>query len=163
MPVQKLKEFLDTQKVKYVAISHSAAFTAQEIAASAHVSGHELAKTVMVKLDGELAMAVLPASYKVDLNALQGAANAKQVELAGEQEFRSRFSECELGAMPPFGNLYDMRVYVDQSLTKDDVIAFNAGSHTELIKLSYKDFERLVKPRVLKFATLQVGAAGSGR
>jgi len=163
MPIKNLKEFLDNQKVKYVAISHSAAFTAQEIAASAHVSGHELAKTVMVRLDGDLAMAVLPASYKVDLNALREAASAKQVELAGEQEFRSQFPECELGAMPPFGNLYDMPVYVDQNLTKDDAIAFNAGSHTELIKLSYKDFERLVKPTVLKFAILQVGAAGSSR
>ena len=163
MPVKNLKEFLDNQKVKYVAISHSAAFTAQEIAASAHVSGHELAKTVMVRLDGDLAMAVLPASYKVELNALREAASAKQVELAGEQEFRSQFPECELGAMPPFGNLYDIPVYVDQNLTKDDAIAFNAGSHTELIKLSYKDFERLVKPTVLKFAILQVGAAGSSR
>jgi|SRR5437870_5571498 len=163
MPVKNLKEFLDNQKVKYVAISHSAAFTAQEIAASAHVSGHELAKTVMVRLDGDVAMAVLPASYKVELNALREAASAKQVELAGEQEFRSQFPECELGAMPPFGNLYDIPVYVDQNLTKDDAIAFNAGSHTELIKLSYKDFERLVKPTVLKFAILQVGAAGSSR
>jgi Ala-tRNA(Pro) deacylase len=162
MPVQKLKEFLDNQKVKYLAISHSAAYTAQEIAASAHVSGYELAKTVIVRLDGKLAMAILPASYKVDLNALKEAARAQQVELAGEQEFRSQFPECELGAMPPFGNLYDMPVYVDQSLTKDDVIAFNAGSHMELIKVSYQDFERLARPTVLKFAARQVGAA-SGR
>lgn len=163
MPAIKLKEFLDSQNVKYVTISHSAAYTAQEIAASAHIPGQELAKTVMIRLDGKLAMAVLPASYKVDLNALKEATGANQVELAGEQEFRSQFLECELGAMPPFGNLYDMQVYVDQSLTKDDTIAFNAGSHTELLKLSYKDFESLVRPKVLKFAALQAGSATSGR
>ena len=163
MPATKLKEFLDSQNVKYVNISHSAAYTAQEIAASAHIPGQELAKTVMVRLDGKLAMAVLPASYKVDLNALKQATRTNQVELAGEQEFRSQFPECELGAMPPFGNLYDLQVYVDQSLTKDDTIAFNAGSHTELIKLSYRDFESLVKPKVLKFAALHVGTASSGR
>jgi len=163
MPATKLKEFLDSQNVKYVTISHSAAYTAQEIAASAHIPGQELAKTVMVRLDGKLAMAVLPASYKVDLNALKQATRTNQVELAGEQEFRSQFPECELGAMPPFGNLYDLQVYVDQSLTKDDTIAFNAGSHTELIKLSYKDFESLVRPKILKFAALQAGSATSGR
>jgi len=163
MPATKLKVFLDSQNVKYVNISHSAAYTAQEIAASAHIPGQELAKTVMVRLDGNLAMAVLPASYKVDLNALKQATRMNQVELAGEQEFRSQFPECELGAMPPFGNLYDLQVYVDQSLTKDDTIAFNAGSHTELIKLSYKDFESLVRPKILKFAALQAGSATSGR
>ncbi len=163
MPATKLKEFRDSQNVKYVNISHSAAYTAQEIAASAHIPGQELAKTVMVRLDGKLAMAVLPASYKVDLNALKQATRTNQVELAGEQEFRSQFPECELGAMPPFGNLYDLQVYVDQSLTKDDTIAFNAGSHTELIKLSYKDFESLVRPKILKFAALQAGSATSGR
>ena len=163
MPATKLKEFLDSQNVKYVTINHSAAYTAQEIAASAHIPGQELAKTVMVRLDGKLAMAVLPASYKVDLNALKESTGAHQVELAGEQEFRSQFPECELGAMPPFGNLYDLQVYVDQSLTKDDTIAFNAGSHTELIKLSYKDFESLVRPKILKFAALQAGSATSGR
>ena len=163
MPATKLKEFLDSQNVKYVNISHSAAYTAQEIAASAHIPGQELAKTVMVRLDGKLAMAVLPASYKVDLNALKESTRAHHIELAGEREFRSQFPECELGAMPPFGNLYDLQVYVDQSLTKDDTIAFNAGSHTELIKLSYKDFESLVRPKILKFAALQAGSATSGR
>ena len=159
MPVQKLKDFLDSQKVKYVVISHSTAYTAQEIAASAHIPGQQLAKTVVVRLDGQLAMSVLPASYKVDLAALKETTGAQQVELAGEPEFRSQFPECELGAMPPFGNLYDMPVYVDESLTRDEMIAFNAGSHTELIKLSCKDFKALVKPKVLKFATLQAGAA----
>jgi Ala-tRNA(Pro) deacylase len=105
-----------------------------------------------VKLDGELAMAVLPAAYRVDFKLLKKASKAKKAELASEEEFRDRFPECELGAMPPFGNLYDIKVYVAESLTEDDEIAFNAGSHTELIRMSFKDFERLVKPTVMKFS-----------
>lgn len=152
MPVKKLKEFLDSNKVKYVSISHSAAYTAQEIAASAHVPGKELAKTVMVKVDGKMAMAVLPASCKVDLMHLKDAVGAASVELAGEREFRDMFPGCETGGMPPFGNLYGMDVYVSAKLAEDQEIAFNAGSHTELLKLAYKDFERLVKPKVIHFA-----------
>ncbi len=152
MPVKKLKEFLDSNKVKYVSISHSAAYTAQEIAASAHVPGKELAKTVMVKVDGKMAMAVLPASCKVDLMHLKDAVGAASVELAGEREFRDMFPGCETGGMPPFGNLYGMDVYVSAKLAEDQEIAFNAGSHTELLKLAYKDFERLVNPKVIHFA-----------
>ncbi len=152
MPVKKLKEFLDSNQVKYVTISHSAAYTAQEIAASAHVPGKELAKTVMVKVDGQLAMAVLPASFKVDLQHLKDASGAKSVELANEREFRDMFPGCETGGMPPFGNLYGMEVFVSAKLAEDDEIAFNAGSHTELVKLAYEDFARLVKPKVVHFA-----------
>jgi Ala-tRNA(Pro) deacylase len=152
MPAKKLKEFLDRNKVKYVAVSHSAAFTAQEIAASAHVPGKELAKTVLVNVDGKMAMAVLPASYRIDVRLLREAAGVSAVELAMEREFKGLFPDCELGAMPPFGNLYGMDVYVAQSLAEDDNIAFNAGSHTELIRMKYADFERLVKPKVLKFS-----------
>ncbi len=152
MPAKKLKEFLDRNKVKYVAISHSPSYTAQEIAASAHVPGREMAKTVIVKVDGRMAMAVLPAPHKVDFKLLKNALGASSVELATEKEFSDRFPECEPGAMPPFGNLYDMDVYVAQKLTEDEEIAFNAGSHTELVKLSYGDFARLVKPKVVKFA-----------
>lgn len=152
MPVKKLKEFLNSSQIKYVLISHSPAYTAQEIAASAHIPGKELAKTVVVKIDGKLAMAVLPASCQVDFKMLQGAAGAGQVELATEQEFRNKFLGCELGAMPPFGNLYDMDVYAEQSLSEDEEIAFNAGSHTELLRLAYHDFQRLVAPRVSKFS-----------
>ena len=152
MPVKKLKEFLDSHQVKYVSISHSAAYTAQEIAASAHVPGKDLAKTVIVKIDGKLAMAVLPASYKVDLAHLKETLGATTVELASEREFRDMFPGCETGGMPPFGNLFDMEVYVSAKLAEDQEIAFNAGSHTELLKLAYKDFERLVKPKVIHFA-----------
>ncbi len=152
MPVQKLKEFLDAHGVEYVVISHSPAFTAQKVAASAHIRGRDLAKTVIVKIDGRMAMAVLPASQKADLNLLRETAGAESVELATESEFRDRFPGCDLGAMPPFGNLYDMAVYVADSLAEDEEIAFNAGSFTELVRMAYRDFERLVQPTVLRFA-----------
>lgn len=152
MPVQKLKEFLDSQKVKYVTIYHSPAFTAQEIAASAHVPGKELAKTVMVKIDGKIAMAVVPASFKVDLDMLGRVTGATHVELANEREFKDMFPSCEVGAMPPFGNLYGMDTYVAEALAEDKEIAFNAGSHTELVRLSFADFSKLVNPKVVKLS-----------
>ena len=153
MPVRKLIEFLNSNKIKYVIISHSKAYTSQEIAASAHIPGKEMAKTVMVKSDGKMTMAVLPASYKVDLKKLKEATGAGKIELASEQEFAELFPECEIGAMPPFGNLYGMEVFVAATLTEGEEIVFNAGSHTELIRLSYKDFERLVKPKIVKFSS----------
>ncbi len=152
MPVRKLREFLDMNKIKYVAIGHSPAFTAQQIAASAHIPGKELAKTVMIKIDSRMAMAVLPASHKVDFEMLKDIVGTENIELATEREFKDLFPECEIGAMPPFGNLYGMDVYVAESLTDDEDIAFNAGSHTELIKMAYDDFEKLVKPRVVAFS-----------
>ncbi len=154
MPVQRLRRFLDEHEVKYLTVSHSTAYTAQEIAASAHVKGKELAKTVMIKIDGEMAMAVLPASFQIDLYMLMDAFGAEKVELATEDEFKNLFGHCELGAMPPFGNLYGLDVYVAQELTEDQEILFNAGSHTELVKLAYADYARLVKPQVLDFSAL---------
>ena len=151
MPMQKLKELLDSHNVKYVIIQHSPAYTAQEIASSAHISGKELAKTVMVSIDGKMAMAVLPASYRVDLELLREATGASAIELASEREFKDMFPGCEVGAMPPFGNLFGMEVYVAAPLTEDEEIAFNAGSHTELIRISYKDFSDLAKPTVFHF------------
>ena len=159
MPVKTLQKFLDAQHIKYVTMSHSAAYTAQEIAASAHIPGKELAKTVIVKLDGNMAMAVLPACYRVDFDLLKKAAKANKIELASEEEFKDKFSECELGAMPPFGNLYGMDVFVADTLAEDEEIAFNCGSHTELIQMSYKDFEETVKPQIVKFSSPQRSAA----
>jgi Ala-tRNA(Pro) deacylase len=150
MPVKRLKEFLDSHNVKYTTISHSEAYTAQEVAASAHIPGKELAKTVIVKIDGQMAMAVLPAAHRVDFDLLKRTAEAKRVELASEQEFKDLFPECEVGAMPPFGNLYGMAVYAADALAEDEAIAFNAGTHRELIRLPYRDFERLVQPKVMK-------------
>jgi len=154
MPAEKLREFLDHQGIKYRAIPHQVAYTSRQTATVTHVPNKELAKTVIVKIDGVLAMAVLPASYAVDLSLLKAAIGARSVSLAKESEFKDRFPECEIGAMPPFGNLYGMAVYVDESLTKDKDIAFNAGSHYELLQISYADFEQLVKPTVLSFSGL---------
>ncbi len=150
MPVKKLKMFLDEHKIKYISIKHSVAYTAQEIAAKSHIPGKELAKTVMVKVDGKIAMAILPASQKLDFEWLMHATGTEYLALANEEEFKYLFPECETGAMPPFGNLYGMDVYVAESLAEDEEIAFNAGTHTELIKLFYKDFEKLVKPKVAR-------------
>jgi Ala-tRNA(Pro) deacylase len=152
MHATKVKAFLDANAVKYVVISHSKAYTAQGIAAISHIRGKELAKSVIVKLDGALAMAVLPASYQVDLTALRRATGVQVAELASEREFKQHFPDCETGAMPPFGNLYGIPVYVDETLTEDHEIAFNAGSHYELIRMGYADFERLVGPEVMSFS-----------
>lgn len=152
MPVKKLKDFLDRQKVKYMVCIHSTAYTAQEIAASAHIRGKNLAKTVIVRLDGKLAMAVLTASQRVSFNLLKKLGKAKTAELAGEEEFKNYFPDCEVGAMPPFGNIYKLAVYADKKLSEDREIAFNAGSHRELIKLSFSDFKKLVKPKFGKIS-----------
>ena len=152
MPVQALREYLDYHLVKYVVIQHSPAYTMQEVASATHIPGQELAKTVIVEIDGRLAMAVLPASQKVELDQLRESLGAQRVTLAREDVFRDRFPECEPGAMPPFGNLYDMDVYVADSLAEDEEIAFNAGSHTQLVRMAYRDFERLVQPQTLHFA-----------
>lgn len=154
MPVKKIKDYLDKNKIKYISIKHSPAFTAQEIAESAHISGKNIAKTIVVKIDGKMAMAVLPANYLIDIDLLKDATEAEYVELAGEKEFQDMFPGCEVGAMPPFGNLFGMPVYLAESLSKDEEIAFNAGTHTELIKLNYKDFSELVKPVILKFSLI---------
>ena len=159
MPIARVRDFLDANHVRYSALQHSKAYTAQGIAAITHIPGRELAKTVIVKLDGELAMAVLPSSRWVDLAALKQETGAAKVELAGEFDFDSRFPDCETGAMPPFGNLYGMPVLVDASLAEDEEIAFNAGSHYEVIRMKYRDFASLVKPRVLHFATRPASAA----
>jgi len=153
MPAKKLKEFLDSHKVKYTTVTHPRAYTAQEIASLAHVHGDEFAKTVIAKVDGEMVMAVLPASCHVDLRLLKEAAKGKKIALATETDFRDRFPGCETGAMPPFGQLYGMPVYVEENLTREKDIAFNAGTHEELIRLAYSDFAKLVKPKVAQFAT----------
>ncbi|MFZ4801493.1 MAG: aminoacyl-tRNA deacylase [Chlorobium sp.] len=152
MPIRKLRQFLDSHGVRYFVLSHSPAYTAQEIAASAHVPGKELAKTVVVTIAGKMAMVVLPASRKLDFNRLRAFAGTQEVELASEREFVDLFPECEIGAMPPFGNLYGMEVYVSEELEDDDDIAFNAGAHTELLRLSYDSFKGLVHPKVAKLS-----------
>jgi len=148
MPLTKLREFLDSHNLKYLVISHSVAYTAQGIAALVHLSGKKLAKTVIVRIDGKLAMAVVPAAFHVDLDLLRAAAGARVVEVATEQEFRTAFPDCETGAMPPFGNLYGMDVYADPSLSENEEITFNAGTHRELLRMNWTDLVRLVNPKI---------------
>ena len=150
MACAKLQEYLDSNQVRYVSIKHSPAFTAQEIASSAHLPGEDVAKTVIVKLDGSMAMVVLPAPEMVRLNHLKALTGVETAELASEEEFKGRFPDCEVGAMPPFGNLYGMDTLVVESLAGDHEIAFNAGTHTELVRMAWGDYERLVRPRVLR-------------
>lgn len=152
MPSKKLKEYLDRNEVPYVSITHSQAYTAQQIAASAHIPGRNMVKTVMVVINGTMAMAVLPASFFVDFNLLKEVTGEGNVRLASEMEFKDMFPDCEVGAMPPFGNIYNLAVYVAKVLTEEGEIAFNAGTHTEIIQMTYRDFERLVHPMVMKFA-----------
>lgn len=151
MPAQMIKEFLDSHGIRYLCTTHSKAYTAQEVAQLAHVPGQEMAKTVIVHADHRMVMAVLPASYKVDLNRLREVIGARKVQLATELEFKGLFPGCEPGAMPPFGNLYGLDVFVDPSLAEDEVIVFNAGTHTEVMRMLFRDFERLVRPKVLAF------------
>lgn len=153
MPARKLKEYLDAHGVKYISIVHSPAYTAQEIAASAHIPGRAMAKVVIVDLDGELAMAVLPATCKVVLQDLRQLTGCDRASFATEEAFEARFPDCEIGAMPPFGNLYGMKVYAAESLRQNPTIAFNAGTHTEVIQMAWADFERLVQPTVASFTT----------
>jgi Ala-tRNA(Pro) deacylase len=153
MPANQLREFLDSRGVKYVSIRHSPAFTAEEVAQSAHVSGRDFAKTIVVSIEGDMALVVLPANRRIVLADLREMMQAPHARLATEQEFRDLFPDCALGAMPPFGNLYGLPVYVAESLVGEEEIAFNAGTHTEVIKLRYEDFAALAKPVVLDFIT----------
>ena len=159
MPLSKLREFLDSHNVKYLVISHSLAYTAQGVAALAHVSGKKLAKTVIVKIDGRLAMAVIPAADHVDLDRMQRLTGAQVVELASEREFKDAFPDCETGSMPPFGNLYDMAVYADARLGTHEEITFSAGTHRELVRLQWADMVRLVNPTIDKLTYAHEAAA----
>jgi Ala-tRNA(Pro) deacylase len=152
MPVARLKKFLDERGVKYVTLSHSPAYTASEVAEATHVPGKDVAKTVMVELDGRLSMAVVPSSERVDLESLAAEAGCRDANLASEHDFARSFPGCELGAMPPFGNLWKIPVYVSRTLAEDQVISFSAGSHTEIMTLAFDDFRRLVEPRILGFS-----------
>jgi Ala-tRNA(Pro) deacylase len=149
----RLKDYLEEHGVNYQVLYHQRVYTAQEVAASQHVSGKELAKVVMVRVDGKLAMVVLPATSMVDLKRLKEVFPEKKVKLAQEEEFQGIFPDCEIGAMPPFGNLYDLEVYVDTALAERSHIVFQAGSHVETIRIAFKDFVHLVQPQVVSFAT----------
>jgi Ala-tRNA(Pro) deacylase len=131
---------------------HAEAFTAQEVAAAVKVTGYELAKVVVLKGDGDYVLAVVPAPLKVDIKAARGILGAKKVSLAHEEEFETLFPGCDRGAMPPFGNLWGVRTFVDESLARHPHIVFNAGSHIETVSMSYTDFERLARPTRARIA-----------
>jgi Ala-tRNA(Pro) deacylase len=151
MPVlKKLKEVLDEHKVPYEVFSHALAYTAQEVAEKQHCSGKEMAKVVMLKVDNALVMGVIPASRKVSLGTVVRSLSAKTARLATEDEFIAHFPGCEIGAMPPFGNLFGVRVFVDPALKEDEYIYFNAGNHVQTVRMKYKDFARMAKPEIAR-------------
>jgi Ala-tRNA(Pro) deacylase len=156
MPIPAhISNFLDSQHVPYQSYSHSRAYTAQGIAQAQHLSGKKLAKVVMVIEDeNKLLMAVVPASHRVDLERLSQTLKAGRIRLATEEEFKDIFPECELGAMPPLGNIYHLDVWIDEKLKSYPFISFNAGTHAEIIQMSFADFDRLVHPKTASFGVL---------
>jgi Ala-tRNA(Pro) deacylase len=146
--MKKLKAILDDAKVPYEVYNHALAYTAQEIAAKQHLSGNELAKVVMIEADEQLVMAVVRGNDKIALHMVEDSLDARHARLATEDEFIARFPECEIGAMPPFGNLFGLKVYVDPALAKDEFIYFNAGNHVQTVRLKYQDFAKIVQPIV---------------
>jgi Ala-tRNA(Pro) deacylase len=164
MPIpSSITTYLDRNAVRYSVVEHPVAYTAQEEAAATHVPGREWAKAVVCMIDGRPTLVVLPADHLVDLERLRTACGATSVRLANEDELRPLYSDCELGAMPPLGPLYEQPVLVDKSLTTDPEILFNAGSHREAIRMRYQDFEDLVKPTVAEFGVPSSGQASAGR
>ena len=155
----RVRDFLNSENVSYEELRHDPAYTGQEVAHTLHLSGKKCAKTVVLDCDGKLAMAVVPASFHVDLDLLRTAAGAQTVEIATEQEFKDAFPDCETGAMPPFGNLYAMAVYADTSFGENEEITFNAGTHRELMRMTWADMVRLVNPRVVNLTHRAVVAA----
>ena len=147
----KVIEFLDQNHVRYEILHHPEAFTAQELAAVEHIKGKQHAKVVMVKADGSQLMAVLPADHRVDLEKLDKLIG-KRTALATEADFKTLFPDCAVGTMPPFGKLYGVETYVDKSLTENDAIVFEAGTHSDAVKMRYGDFERVAAPKVAEFA-----------
>jgi Ala-tRNA(Pro) deacylase len=148
----EVKKLLKEEGIKHEVIKHPTAYTAAEEAAVSHISGYEWAKTVIFfTKDEEPIMAVLPASYHVNPGKLEGLVGSGKLRLAEESEFSGLYPNCEPGAMPPFGNIYGQRVFVDTRLAEDERIVFNAGNHQEAVRLAYSDFERLANPVIGTF------------
>lgn len=148
----RLHNLLDEHHAPFETVVHARTLTAHETAAASHARQQQFAKTVMLKVDGKLSMMVMPAAYRIDLTRLSRALGGPEVELASESEFKDAFPDCEVGAMPPFGHLYGMPVYVDSRLAQQDEIVFNAGSHTDAVRMSYEEFEKLAQPELLWLA-----------
>ena len=160
MAVNELMNYLDSNQIKYVTVNHSQAYTAQEIAAVAHISGKEMAKSVIFRIDDSYCMVVVPANYWVDCENLKEITGAGFVELAREEDFSGFFPNCEVGAMPPFGHLYKMEVFMDERLLTDTEISFNAGSYSLLIRMALQDYVELANPVIVSLSTkMKVNAA----
>ena len=153
MPVNRLKEFLEDRRARYETVEHSPAVAATAVAESVHIAERDFAKTVILKIDGDLAMVVLPANRRILLAAFREVLGESEIHLAKENEFGGCFPECELGAMPPFGNLYDMPVIVAPSLAAEPEIAFNAGTHREVIKMPFSEYAAAARPIIMAFPT----------
>lgn len=149
----RLVTYLDENRVPYQTLHHSSDFTSQETAAHTRTPGREFAKTIALRIDDGYAVGVLPAHHHVDFEKLRRWTNAREIRLATEDEMRSLFPDCEVGAQPPFGNLYGVPVYVSAALAGDEHVTFNGGSHEDVIRMRYDDFASLVKPRVINFST----------
>lgn len=149
---EALEKYLKDSGVKYKEMVHQEVYTAQEIAAAQHVPGKQLAKVVMAKANGEVVMLVLAATHRVDFDKAKSLLGKKTASLAKEEDFEKVFPDCEVGAMPPFGHLYQVPVYVDRTLTEDPEIVFQAGTHVHTIKMKYTDYEKLAKPKIGDFA-----------
>ncbi|NWN90128.1 YbaK/EbsC family protein [Marinobacter adhaerens] len=158
MPIQQLKECLDQAGVDYMCLTHPPAFTAQKLAHHVKIAGDKVVKTVIIELDGKMAMLVMPATWRVRWDSLSRILDTDFVDLADEQAFADRFPECEVGAMPPFGNLFGMTVYCAEPLTEQEELAFAAGSHTETVHMKTRDFLELVQPMVLNGGFIRPGA-----
>lgn len=157
MSMQVLNQYLEQAHVAYQTHKHPTAFTALEVAERAHVKGRSLAKTVIVKVDGRLAMIVMPATHIINMQTLPVEMNCEDLELALEYEFQNLFADCETGAMPPFGNLFSMEVYMDQAMAENDTISFTAGEHNEILEISFTDFHTLVQPKLLQHGFIPLG------
>ena len=149
----RLEQYFRDNGVEYTTMRHVTAYTAQEVAAAQNVPGKQVAKVVMAIADAKIVMLVMPASYRIDFARLKNVLGVKEARLAQETEFSGLFPDCDIGAMPPFGNLYNVPVYVDRVLTEDPAIVFQAGTHRDMVKIAYKDYARLAQPIVADFAT----------
>jgi len=156
---QRIRTYLDSQNVTFEWLRHPEAFTAQEVAHALHLSGKRLAKTVVVSADGRMVMVILPASHRLVMSELRGVLEAREVHLVPEEQLASTFPGCDLGAIPPLGDLYGMQVWVDRTIADQEDIVFNAGTHADAVKMKYHDFAALSKPRLGRFSEIRAAMA----
>ena len=156
---QRIRDFLDSQNIPFETLHHSQAFTGQEIAHSLHISGQKCVKAVAVAADGKTVLAVIPASHRLNLEELRATLEVSQLEMLHERELVGLFPDCDLGAVPPFGNLYGIEVWVDRAVADAEEILFCAGTHEDCIRMRYSDFSRVALPRLGRFSELGVAKA----